>query len=143
MTDTDDLADASVENEAAIEALEASWANGTLRPHVERLLTFVERNREEILQSCVNVGDGLALLSATKHLIIRAGVVHPPSEMRDQVQEIQDEIWIRGERGDFDRQNIAHEWTSRHAANWRRWRLREYLFVADRCAPDVVARLRT
>jgi hypothetical protein len=40
--------------------------------------------------------------------------------MHDQAREIRDEIWIRGEHGDQDRTQIAHEWVSRHAANWRR-----------------------
>ena len=28
-----------------------------------------------------------------------------------------------------------------HAANWRRWRLKEYLFVADCCAAEIIDRL--
>ena len=143
MTDTDDPAEFAPENAAEFTALETSWANGKLRRHVERLLTFVERNRGDILRLAGDACDGEALLSTTKRLIVQAGSVHPPSEMRDQAREIQDEIWICGERGEYDRTNIAHEWTSRHAANWRRWRLKEYLFVADRCAEDIVARLVT
>ena len=141
MTDDDSPAELGPENEAEIKALESSWANGELSRHVTRLLTFVERNRDDILRLAGGARDGPSLLSTTKRMIVHAGAVHLPSEMRDQVHAIQDEIWIRGERGDYDRRNIAHEWTSRHAANWRRWRLKEYLFVADRCAHDIAARL--
>ena len=63
-------------------------------------------------------------------------------EMNDQAREISDEIWIRGEHGEYDRAHIVEEWTARHAADWRHWRLTEYLYVMERLAGDVIARLR-
>ncbi|MBK8060471.1 MAG: hypothetical protein IPK33_22050 [Gemmatimonadetes bacterium] len=143
MFDTGTLAQYAPENEAQRATLEGSWSQGELREHMQRLLAFVHRNREDILQLAGDAPDAGSMLEATKRRIVDAGAVHPPSEMRDQVKAIQDEIWIRGERGDYDREHIAHEWTSRHAADWRRWRLMEYLFVVDRCAADIVARLAT
>ena len=100
------------------------------------------RHRAAIVQRAGPDADAHALLLAAKQHVILAGAVHPRSEMVDQAREIQDEIWIRGERGEYDRQHIAHEWTSRHAANWRRWRLTEYLYVMDRRARDIVAALQ-
>jgi hypothetical protein len=139
MLDTSTFAPYQPANDAERDTLEAGWSSGKLQRHGTRLLAFVQRNREVILRSAGERRDAEALLNATKRLIIEAGVVHPSSEMRDQVQAIADEIWIRGERGEYDRTYIAHEWTSLHAANWRRWRLKEYLFVADRCAAEIVA----
>ncbi len=144
-------------------ALEIAWARGSLDRHVERLLAFVDRNHDEIVQlaeerartpdpsdaSTANsarpaephLPDAAALLDAVKCVVGRAGAVHLASEMRDQLQVIRDELWIRGERGDYDRAHITEEWTSRHAANWRRWRLKEYAFVIDRIADRVLARI--
>jgi hypothetical protein len=149
--------------------LEIAWARGSLDRHVERLLAFVDRNHDEIVQlaeersraperasanepskpSPVNSArpaemhppNAAALLDAVKCVVGRAGAVHLASEMRDQLQVIRDELWIRGERGDYDRAYITEEWTSRHAANWRRWRLKEYAFVIDRIAERVLARI--
>ncbi|MEP7384329.1 MAG: hypothetical protein ABI910_21815 [Gemmatimonadota bacterium] len=139
-------------------ALEIAWARGALDCHVERILAFVDRNRDDIMQladdaahetsaspdpraASPHPSDAHALLDAVKRVVGRAGAVHLPSEMRDQLQVMRDELWIRGERGDYDRANIAQEWTSLHAANWRRWRLKEYAFVIDRSTDPILARL--
>ena len=50
----------------------------------------------------------------------------------DQIKEIESEIWIQGERGNHDREQIAAEWTQRHARSWREWRIKEYLFAVER-----------
>ena len=125
-------------SEAAAEALARSWAVSELHGHAERVLAFVERHRAGILRLAGASPTEHVLLDAAKQLIVEAGSVHAASEMRDQIQAIRDEIWIQGERGDYDRANIASDWTSRHAANWRQWRVREYLYVVDRCAADIL-----
>lgn len=144
-------------------ALELAWARGSLDCHIERLLGFIDRNRDDIVQLAAerlrapqtddaapsiatraeapHPIEGAALLDAVKRVVGRAGAVHLASEMRDQLQVIRDELWIRGERGDYDKAHITEEWTSRHAANWRRWRLKEYAFVIDRVADRVLARI--
>lgn len=154
-------------------ALEIEWARGSLDCQIERLLAFVDRNHDDIVAlaeartrasdahegesapSAPTRGEGsrpfeaarlpesAALLDAVKCIVGRAGAVHLASEMRDQLQVIRDELWIRGEKGDYDRAHITEEWTSRHAANWRRWRLKEYAFVIDRIADRVLARIAT
>ena len=63
-------------------------------------------------------------------------------ELKDQKREIENELWYRGEEGNGNRSGIQLEWTARHAAEWRRWRIKEYLFVADRCACEIAALLR-
>jgi hypothetical protein len=141
MTHDTELSDIEPANDGERIALELAWARGALDRYLARLLTFVDRNRGEIVQ----LADGDApdaLVEAAKRVVVRAGAVDLSSEMRDQVQRICDEIWIRGERGDYDRAHITQEWTSLHAANWRRWRLKEYVFVIDRCAGEIVERIR-
>lgn len=125
-------------SDAAAEALARSWDAGELHGHAERVLAFVERHREEIRRLAGDSPAEHALLEAARRLISHAGTVHAASEMQDQMRAIRDEIWIRGERGDYDRENIASDWASQHAANWRQWRVREYLYVVDRCAADIV-----
>jgi hypothetical protein len=141
MTHDTELSDLEPANDGERIALELSWARGALDRYLGRLLTFVDRNRAEIVQ-LADGEDPDALVEAAKRVVVRAGHVDLSSEMRDQVQRICDEIWIRGERGDYDRAHITQEWTSLHAANWRRWRIKEYVFVIDRCADEIVARIR-
>ena len=129
-------------SDAAADALDRSWASGELHGHAERVLGFVVRHRDKILRLAGDSPTEHTLVEATRQLIAQVGTVHAPSEMQDQMQAIRDEIWIRGERGDYDRENIASDWTSQHAANWRRWRVAEYLIVVDRCAADIVQCLR-
>lgn len=125
-------------SDAAVAALARSWDAGELHGHAERVLGFVVRHRAEVLRLAGASPTEHTLLDAARQLIVQAGSVHAMSEMRDQMKAIRDEIWIRGERGDYDRQNIASDWTSQHAANWRQWRVREYLYVVDRCAADIL-----
>lgn len=128
-------------NDAELRTLEHNWTSGRLHVHAVRLLGFIDRHRAEILGLAGPDAGTATLLRVVKQQIVRLGSVCTLSEMHDQAREIRDEIWIRGERGDYDRAHIVHEWASRHAANWRHWRLKEYLFVADRCAPALLEHL--
>lgn len=128
-------------NDAELRTLETAWTEGKLRAHADRLLEFIDRHRSDILLLAGAARDGATLLQTVKLQIVQHGSVCSVSEMRDQARAIRDEIWIRGERGEYDRAHITHEWTSRHAANWRRWRLKEYVFVVERCAPELLALL--
>lgn len=120
-------------------ALECSWYEGRLLSHVDRLLSFVKANRQKLLEQAGGSVDEQALLNAVKALIRQTGSVDLSAELKDQVKEIHSEIWIRGEKGDYDRRRIQREWTAAHAAAWREWRIKEYLFVADRCAGQIAA----
>jgi hypothetical protein len=128
-------------NDAEKSALETAWASGRLQSHAVRILNFIDRHREEILHLAGSAPASAMQLRTVKRQIVHLGSVCTVSEMHDQAREIRDEIWIRGERGDYDRAHIAHEWASRHAAAWRVWRLKEYLFVVDRCADAILAHL--
>ncbi len=120
-------------DDAELWALERRWYDGQLLGHVEALIRFTQRHRERILAWAGHQPSAVQLLEAIKAVIEQSGTIDASSELRDQAREIKDEIWYRGEKGDFDRRKIQLEWTERHAASWRQWRLKEYLFVADRC----------
>lgn len=122
-------------------ALEKRWYEGRLLTHVDKLLIFTEAHRVEILSTAKGKTDPQSLLEATKAVIQSRGSVHMPSELQDQMQEMNREVWYQGEKGQQDTHRIKREWTDRHAANWRRWRISEYLFVADHCAELISAKL--
>jgi hypothetical protein len=122
-------------------ALELRWYEGRMLPYADWLMVFLERHRAEILALAAGSREAGALVAATKQLIVQRGTLHLAGELKDQVGEIEKELWYCGERGDRDRARIQQEWTAAHAVAWRRWRIKEYLFVADRCVAQVLERL--
>lgn len=128
-------------NDAERRTLEKSWEHGDLHAHAVRLVEFIDRHRLAILALAGADAAAAVKLQTIKRQIVSLESVCSLSEMHDQTRAIQDEIWYRGERGEYDRRNIAHEWASRHAAAWRRWRLKEYLFVVDQCAEAMISHL--
>ena len=141
MKDSSDPAAYAPANDAEWRTLQEDWADGELHTHAVRLVEFIDRHRLEILALAGPDADPAARLATIKRQIVRLESVCSLSEMLDQTRAIQDEIWYRGERGEYDRHHIVHEWTSRHAAAWRRWRLKEYLFVVERCAESMLSHL--
>jgi hypothetical protein len=141
MNENDKFTEYEAANDEERRALELSWAEGRLQRHIELILAFLDRQREDILRLSGGSPEPPELLRTTKRMIIQMGTVHPQAEMQDQIRAIHDEIWIRGEKGDFNRERITEDWTSQHACAWRRWRIKEYLFVADRCVTPIAGRL--
>lgn len=141
MNDRSDHADYAPANDAELRTLQEDWADGELLTHAVRLVEFIDRHRADILALAGPGADAAVKVQTIKRQIIRLESVCTLSEMLDQRRAIHDEIWFRGERGEYDRHHIVHDWTSRHAAAWRRWRLKEYLFVVDRCAESMLSHL--
>jgi hypothetical protein len=142
MNDNGEFAEYEAANDDERRTLEQSWAEGRLSRHVEQILAFLDRQKEDILRLTGGSPDPVEILRTTKRMIVQAGTLHPQSEMKDQIRAIHDEIWIRGEKGDYRRERITEDWTQKHAPAWRRWRIKEYLFVADRCVIPIVGRLK-
>lgn len=141
MNGDDVTAEHAPSNEAERVALERRWYEGELWRHYVHLLTFLDRHRHELQTSGRDFSTPDTVLAKVKRLLAETGSIHHSTEMRDQLAEIRREIWIQGEHGFYDREQIAREWAAQHAANFRRWRLKEYVFVVDRCAPDILAHL--
>ncbi|HND62734.1 MAG TPA: hypothetical protein PLB90_14730 [Opitutaceae bacterium] len=120
-------------------ALELRWYEGKMLPYAEWVTEFAQRHHGEIRALTGGSLDPAALLGATKELIAQRGSLHMVAELRDQQQEIQNELWYRGEQGEHDRRGIQQAWAEKHASAWRQWRVKEYLFVANRCAAQVVS----
>lgn len=124
-------------------ALELRWYDGSMLPYFEWLMELVEGRREEILvRASASLEEG-ALITATKQVIAECGSLHMAAEMKAQREEIEKELWCQGQKGRHDRAKIKQEWAQRYGAEWRRWRVREYLFVVDRCAERIVEVLRS
>jgi hypothetical protein len=120
-------------------ALERKWASGSLAHHHEQVLRFISEQCADILRLAGDQRDAVALVKATQELIATLRTIHHQSEMRDQMREIHNEIWICGERGEFDTRQITREWVANHGSNWRRWRIKEYQFVAGHCVAEICA----
>lgn len=122
-------------------ALERQWADGRLAHHHHQVLAFIREQRAEIRRLAGERRDAVSLVTALQQLISTLRTVHHPSEMRDQMREMHNEIWYCGQRGEYDTDRIKLEWVARHGSNWRRWRIKEYLFVAEHCAAELDALL--
>jgi len=141
MSSMGDAAEFVVANEAEEEALEREWAAERLARLRDPLLAFVDRHRAEILGRAQG-NDLAALLQVTLQLIRELRTIDLRSENRDQLQEIEKEVWYRGEEGNHDVPAIQADWARRYGPGWRRWRMLQYLYVADRIAPDLIRRLQ-
>jgi len=118
--------------------IEGLYKAGQLNNICAHLLEFVSRHREEILtMASRNHRADKSNVEATKQLIQHRGSIHLPSEMADQIKEINNEIWYRGEHGDYNRSKIQEEWAMRYASMWRNFRIKEILYVCDQKAQDI------
>jgi hypothetical protein len=121
-----------------LKIIESLYKSGQLNGICTHLMEFVSRHREEIKAiASRNIQPNDTFLDATKQLIQHRGSIHLPSEMADQIKEINNEIWYRGEHGDYNRSKIQEEWAMRYASMWRNFRIKEILFVCDQKAPEI------
>lgn len=121
--------------------LEMEWRDGKLTSHQAHILKFADQNRDAILRRTSGEMDEPSVVKATRQMIAELGTIQPAAELRDQIQEIQNTIWFGGQRGDYDHARIKREWTEHHAANWRRWRIQQYLLVVERLGSELAHRL--
>ena len=121
------------------ETLEREWVEGNLVHRHEQVRRFIGEQRAVIFQLAEDPRDAASFVAATRQLIATLRTVHHQSEMRDQMREIYDEIWYCGQRGEFDTKQITRDWVADHGSNWRRWRIKEYQFVAGHCGAEIDA----
>jgi hypothetical protein len=127
-----------------LKIIEELYKSGQLNGICSHLLDFVTRHKQEILAiAAQNHGTGNGMVEATKQLVQHRGSIHLPSEMADQIKEINNEIWYRGEHGDYNRSKIQEEWAMRYASMWRNFRVKEILFVCDQKAEEIASILKS
>lgn len=124
------------------QALEIRWYEGKMLPYVEWIHEFAEKHRAEILRLAGPGATPDQLVATVKGLIAQRGTMHLAAELKDQMREMEKELWYRGELDPRARAEIKQQWTERHAAAWRRWRIQEYLFVVGLCREELAAQLR-
>jgi hypothetical protein len=118
--------------------IEGLYKAGQLNNICTHLLEFVSRHKEEIKAIAARSSRaGNGPVDATKQLVQHRGSIHLPSEMADQIKEINNEIWYRGEHGDYNRSKIQEEWAMRYASMWRNFRIKEILFVCDQKSAEI------
>ncbi len=118
--------------DAERQQLEALWHSGRLQRHLDALERFYSTKQHEFKELLKTTDDSDELVEVAKLLVVQNGIVDQLTETLDQIKEIESEIWIQGERGNYDRDQIAVEWTERYAASWREWRIKEYLYAVER-----------
>ena len=125
--------------EDELKIIEGLYKSGQLNGICSHLLDFVSRHKEEIRAIAAREP---GVVEATKQLVQHRGSIHLPSEMADQIKEINNEIWYRGEHGDYNRSKIQEEWAMRYASMWRNFRIKEILYVCDQKADEIAAILK-
>lgn len=119
--------------------MQERWDAGRMRSFVALLPAFIARHRDEILSLASNPKDPEDIITAVKMVMIDRGSLDFRDEMKTQTKKIRDHVWISRERADRDPKTLEEEWISHYAVRWRVWRMKKYVFVANRCADDVVA----
>lgn len=125
------------------QALEIRWYEGRMLAYVEWIHAFAEKHRGEILRIAGPDPSADQLIAAVKQMIIQRGSMHMAAELKDQMREMEKELWYSGEQDERARREIKQRWTARHAAAWRRWRIKEYLFVVGLCREQLATQLRS
>ncbi len=71
--------------------------------------------------------------SAIKFYLLRYRSINPQREIREQLEEIQKEKWIRGiQQGrPPDAEEVAKEWARAHSAAWREHRVTTIVYVFE------------
>jgi hypothetical protein len=131
-----------------LEELRSDWDSGRLSDLARDLIEFVRSHRTDILEFRDRQLARLRGVPLTDDLAIRMYIlqirsISPKGEIKDQLQEIEREIWYRGEHGSgVDRQEVAREWCLRHAPGWRDHRVMAIIFVFDRIKDQLLELLR-
>ncbi len=124
-----------------LEAMENNWRTGQLQALTGRLLGFVEKHRDTIIQMAGGQSAASALLQATRRLIQETGSIDPAAESQEQIREIEKERWYRAEKGNLHGTAVPFDWIAAYAAAWRCWKDKEYLYVVGRCEAEILKRL--
>lgn len=108
-----------------------------IRLHKSKILAYREEQQ----------GKGLTLPddAAIKFYLLRYRSINPQREIREQLEEIQKEKWIRGVLTGCapDAQEVALEWARTHSAAWRQHRVTTIVYVFEQDKERFCAMLRT
>ena len=119
-----------------LDQIRRRYEAGDLDYILEDIITFVIQHQQEIrlyrdIKSRLH-GKPLGDWCAIARVILDRKSINPRRELGDEIEEVQRERWIRGERGEMLTENEAAElWARFHAAGWRDHRLLVYLYIVS------------
>jgi hypothetical protein len=123
------------------------YESGQLDSIKEDLARFIVAHRSRIQEYRVQQeSKGLSLTdeATVKFYLLRYRSINPGREIREQLEEIQKEKWIRGVRQGCppDEQEVALEWARTHSAAWREHRVTTIIYVFEQEKERYCALLR-
>ena len=122
------------------EYIKQKYKAGALKSIEEHLDEFIDRCKPEIEEIIQDSKGEIDFIDAIKKIVQKKGSIHLPSEMADQIKEINNEIWYRGEKGDHDRAHIQEEWAMKYAADWRSYRIKEIIYVIELHREQIISK---
>lgn len=130
-----------------IDNIREQYESGKLDSIKEDLGLFICTHRDKILgYRAEQEGKGLTLPddAAIKFYILRYRSINPQREIKEQLEEIQKEKWIRGVLTGCapDGQEVALEWARTHSAAWRQHRVTTIVYVFEQEKERYCAMLR-
>ena len=119
-----------------IDDIRRQYESGQLDSIKEDLGRFICAHRSRILDYRAEQqlkGLTLSEESTIKFYLLRYRSISPGRELREQLEEIQKEKWIRGVRQGCppDDQEVALEWARTHSAAWREHRVTTIVYVFE------------
>jgi hypothetical protein len=119
-----------------LDEIRLDYEAGRLESIKQDLERFLVAHRAEIAACRAEqerAGAAMSDADAVKLFILRHRSIHAQHEIRDQLEEIQREKWIRGVQSGCapDPQRVASEWAQAHSAAWRQHRLTTILYVFE------------
>ena len=120
-----------------LDDIRQQYESGQLDSIKEDLKKFLCLHRTKILAyRDEQQGKGLNLPddAAIKFYLLRYRSINPGREIREQLEEIQKEKWIRGVQQGCapDDDQVFFEWSRTHGAGWRAHRVTTIIYVFDR-----------
>ena len=119
-----------------LDEIRRRYESGQLDSIKEDLGRFIVAHRPRIQEYRVELeSKGLSLTdeATIKFYLLRYRSINPGREIREQLEEIQREKWIRGVRLGCppDEQEVALEWARTHSAAWREHRVTTIIYVFE------------
>ena len=132
-----------------LDDIRRQYESGKLDSIKEDLGKFICAHRSRICEyRAEQERKGLALgddATAIKFYLLRYRSINPGREIREQLEEIQKEKWIRGVRLGCppDDEQVAMEWARTHSAAWREHRVTTIVYVFEQEKERFCAMLRS
>jgi hypothetical protein len=119
-----------------LDEIRRQYESGQLDSIKEDLARFICAYRSRIQEyRTEQERRGLALPddAAIKFYLLRYRSINPQREIKEQLEEIQKEKWIRGVRQGCppDDEEVAREWARTHSAAWREHRVTTIIYVFE------------